>query len=293
MPWRTGTLAHSSALQIYPKRVNTIRGNRLLINLGCGRCYHSAWINLDLHPCAPEVRAWSVSEGVPASDRCARACYASHLIEHLPPEAALSLLKECYRVLEVGGVVRVVVPDLEVIARNYLRSLENMVSGEGAEDEYNWCTLELLDQLVRERSGGVVASFLSEGARAGRLGLVEKRWGAEARELIHAAGANAQKPRNAIRRWIGLARSKWVEMLSGIDLEALAVARFLQSGERHRWMYDRFSLERLLEHAGFRQTRVCSASESRLENWVGFELDADLSGKVRKPDSLFMEGVKP
>jgi len=57
-------------------------------------------------------------------------------------------------------------------------------------------------------------------------------------------------------------------------------------------MYDRFSLRRLLEQSGFIDVRVCRADESRIINFHQYNLDV-IEGEVRKPGSLFMEGVKP
>jgi hypothetical protein len=57
-------------------------------------------------------------------------------------------------------------------------------------------------------------------------------------------------------------------------------------------MYDRVSLKRLLEECGFTHVRVCTAYESRIEGFASYGLDI-VDGRVRKPDSLFMEAIKP
>lgn len=46
--------------------------------------------------------------------------YHSHLLEHLSLEDARRFNKECWRVLRPGGILRVVVPELSFMARNYL-----------------------------------------------------------------------------------------------------------------------------------------------------------------------------
>ncbi|MDG7013009.1 MAG: methyltransferase domain-containing protein [Nitrososphaerota archaeon] len=48
-------------------------------------------------------------------------CYTSHFLEHLPRYRASRLMTEVYRVLKSGGRVRVVVPDLEAVARAYVQ----------------------------------------------------------------------------------------------------------------------------------------------------------------------------
>ena len=54
------------------------------------------------------------------------ACYSSHVLEHLTKEESQQLLTECHRILKPQGVIRVVVPDLEAIVREYLRILEEI-----------------------------------------------------------------------------------------------------------------------------------------------------------------------
>lgn len=63
------------------------------------------------------------------------------------------------------------------------------------------------------------------------------------------------------------------------------------SGEVHRWMYDRFSLGRLLREARFDEIAVSTPDMSRIPGFAAYELDV-VAGVVRKPDSLFMEGVR-
>ena len=73
---------------------------------------------------------------------------------------------------------------------------------------------------------------------------------------------------------------------------ALKQGLFRMSGENHQWMYDRFSLRRALLVAGFSNVEKCSAYESRILGFNSYNLDTVIGG-VRKPDSLFMEGIKP
>ena len=77
------------------------------------------------------------------------------------------------------------------------------------------------------------------------------------------------------------------------ELTAEEQVQFRASGEVHRWMYDRWSLGRLLEECGFSDTRVCAASESRIPGFSAYLLDCEEDGSTRKPDSLFIEAQKP
>ncbi len=58
--------------------------------------------------------------GVPLPDASADFVYSSHLLEHLDRRAGLRLLRDSYRVLRAGGVIRVCVPDLKKAVQLYL-----------------------------------------------------------------------------------------------------------------------------------------------------------------------------
>lgn len=47
--------------------------------------------------------------------------YTSHTLEHFKRYECLSILKETHRVMKEGGTIRVVVPDVELIANKYLQ----------------------------------------------------------------------------------------------------------------------------------------------------------------------------
>jgi len=44
------------------------------------------------------------------------------MLEHFDNDLALRFLRECYRILKVGGVVRIVVPDLDRIVHEYVQN---------------------------------------------------------------------------------------------------------------------------------------------------------------------------
>ena len=75
-------------------------------------------------------------------------------------------------------------------------------------------------------------------------------------------------------------------------LAAFESGLFRKSGEVHRWMYDRYSLRTLCFEVGFEAFEVCQADQSRIDQFSQFGLDA-VDGRPRKPDSLFVECVKP
>lgn len=259
---------------------------RPLLNLGCGSRRHPAWTNVDLHPCGADVIAADLRRPLPFADGCFTAVYAAHVLEHLAPGAAFALVKECRRVLRPAGIVRVVVPDLERVARDYLASLDR-TAAEATDDarwEHRWMTVELLDQLVRTRPGGVMRRWWSCDPVPCR-GLIEARLGAEATAGIDALAEE--------RRRTGAAAGDPAAILRDAPASARAMARLTTHGERHLWMYDRVSLAGLLAEAGFVDVRRVAAAESSIPDFTASGLDTDSAGKPHKPDSLFMEAACP
>lgn len=254
-----------------------------LLNLGCGGRRHPGWTNADLTPAGPDVLAVDLRRPLPFPDDAFDAVYSSHVLEHLTPFEARGFLHEIRRVLRPGGVVRIVVPDLEGIVRGYLRTLDEAA---GAADErarwrHRWMTVELLDQMVRTQSGGAMGRWWSCDP-VPCLDLIEERLGAEAMTAIASRSGQAdRKPPDPAE--ILLAPPVG-------DREALA---FAARGERHKWMYDRVSLADALLAAGLATPRREEATTSRIPGFAEYVLDADASGRPHKPDSLFMEAVRP
>ena len=79
----------------------------------------------------PHILVHDLRKPLPFADGFAAAVYGSHVLEHLYFTEAKRLLAECFRVLEPGGVLRLVVPDLRAIVGEYLG--ERPADGSGAE----------------------------------------------------------------------------------------------------------------------------------------------------------------
>jgi hypothetical protein len=58
-------------------------------------------------------------------------------------------------------------------------------------------------------------------------------------------------------------------------------------------MYDHYSLSVLLKKCGLKSITKRSAYESYIHDWTSFNLDTEPDGSVYKPDSLYMEALKP
>jgi hypothetical protein len=71
------------------------------------------------------------------------------------------------------------------------------------------------------------------------------------------------------------------------------VGRFRLGGEVHQWVYDRYSLAKVLREVGFIEPLVQTATTSGIRGWGGYSLDTLPGGEVIKPDLFFMEARKP
>lgn len=70
------------------------------------------------------VKSGDIVKGLPVPDESCQGVYASHVLEHLTLEDFHEALQNTYRILQEGGVFRLVVPDLEWSAREYVTRLD-------------------------------------------------------------------------------------------------------------------------------------------------------------------------
>lgn len=267
-----------------------------LLNVGCGRCFHPDWTNIDLVACSPEVRQYDLRRGLPYQDNTFDGVYHSHVLEHLPPAGAAFMLGECHRVLKPRGVLRVVVPDLEGIARQYIASID-AVDRDASQlnlANHHWMTLELIDQMTRQRGGGEMAPLMRDPGQINHA-FIRSRLG-------HEVTGNSKVQR---RKSLGMRVSRLVaDVRKGLSIAAITIlegragamayreGRFRQSGEIHRWMYDRVSLTNRLRELGFESPAACQSDQSSIPGFASFRLDRD-GEAPRKPDSLYFEAIKP
>lgn len=123
------------------------------LHLGCGLTAPPGWLNVDgswqvtmtqlpyfrhllgflgIIPWKQATIPWpdnvlriDLRKNLPLPNNTFVAVYSSHLLEHLYRDECVRLLRECYRVLKPGGVCRAVVPDLDYLVHEYLKSKKN------------------------------------------------------------------------------------------------------------------------------------------------------------------------
>lgn len=240
-------------------------------------------------PVHPDVLRWDATRGIPFPDRHFSVVYHSHMIEHLKPHDVPAFLRDCRRVLEPGGIMRIATPDLERLCAAYLERLRASAAA-----DHEWLVIEILDQTVREQSGGGMLEYLRRNPLSNEAFVLE-RIGVEGRELLEtirdASPSAAPQARPGLRQRI---KDAVVTRWYGADaLQAMRIGKFRLSGEVHQWLYDRLSLKQLLLKAGFCEPAQRAAGESAICGWSGFLLEVTSAGDVIKPDSIFMEARTP
>ena len=127
--------------------------NPRYINIGCGAHPIKGWINYDYNKFIfiaririlrylcnhlkfiPEgykrfmekvvednIRFANAGKYIPEKDNSIETLYFSHILEHLDKEETHQFLKEAKRILVLGGIIRVVVPDFDKLISDYLES---------------------------------------------------------------------------------------------------------------------------------------------------------------------------
>jgi SAM-dependent methyltransferase len=115
----------------------------LKLNIGCGTSGIDGWVNIDNSPSillsrlplgkrifrTPDwprgVRRADVRKRIPFPDSSVSYIYSSHTFEHFTWEESCAVARECFRVLKPNGVLRIVVPDLGIMVRDYLSDTSN------------------------------------------------------------------------------------------------------------------------------------------------------------------------
>jgi SAM-dependent methyltransferase len=123
---------------IVERRIQALRNGTdgFKLNIGCGDGWHKdGWIGLDWAMTLPDHNHrkgidvnWDVRRGLPFKDNSVKLMFASHVLEHFTSLESAKLLAEIYRVLEEGGVLRVVVPDLDIHIGKFTTGASNFFS---------------------------------------------------------------------------------------------------------------------------------------------------------------------
>ena len=92
------------------------------LHIGGGWHRLDGWLNTDIE-LIPNVMRVDATQRFPFADGTFQYVYTEHMIEHVPYQQGAHMLGECRRVMQEGGVIRVITPDLAAIVGLYRREL--------------------------------------------------------------------------------------------------------------------------------------------------------------------------
>jgi len=103
--------------RIFPPPRPVSPDGRLLVHLGCGPIELPGYINVDMMP-LPHVHFVGGVQSLPMfGDSSVDLLYACHVLEHVPRRELVETLVEWRRVVKPGGVVRISVPDFDLLLK--------------------------------------------------------------------------------------------------------------------------------------------------------------------------------
>lgn len=100
----------------FPQEFNN---GKIYLHLGCGSVNHSKFINIDGLP-APHIHYIRPIDNLsPFKNNSVDLIYACHCLEHFPHAKVSEVLTEWFRVLQAGGILRLSVPDFDLLLKIY------------------------------------------------------------------------------------------------------------------------------------------------------------------------------
>ena len=264
------------------------------------------WTNLKFsalpHPEGGAIQHFDIRRPLPFAEDTFDSVYALHIIEHLTPEEGREFVAEVFRVLRPGGIFRVSTPDLEGIVRAYLERLDECARQPTKQTtvRYDWAVLELLDQMVRDRSGGLMRETVKQGYYD--TDYSRERYGDVFDEFYRRPSPGCHEP---VRKTLleRVSSKSPVEFFRAIGRRLKGkIFGWLPRGksrpleedprktrESNLWTYDQLSLRLLLEDRGFKRFSVKTYSDSDIVGWERYNFDRSNHGDHAVEPSLYAE----
>jgi len=275
------------------------------LNLACGGIYVTSndWINVDYVSSDSHVQAANLLETLPFKSNSISLVYSSHFLEHIPLYQIPSFLRECHRVLEPGGVIRLVLPDFEEMCREYLGQLDR-----GDYTKAKLCVIDIVDQCVRLERGGELAKIYKEYSQdlAGN-DLIRDYLYSRNGQYLPLPSALSQstrftrlinslaKPNLFIKKFLYQLNMVRINILISLLPKAFREQNvsFASIGERHHWLWDFYQVKSVLDEIGFDNVQRCDFNTSQVPDFPFKPLDANSDNRPRKgQQSMYLEAMK-
>ncbi len=194
----------------------------------------------------------------PFTDETFQWISSEHFIEHITPFQAVQWLKECFRLLKRGGVLRISTPDLELYMKGYLQWRNSFLLN------HNKNVMEIFSQILKR--GGIADHYVQDDL----LAWMSAANPSASQEELQAMFQNSSDP-SLILKCMQHNSTRPAFMIN-------QAFRFWQ----HQWIYDFDELKFAAEKAGFNSKYMKKSSFGKGE--IGqFDLP------YRKDESLYVE----
>lgn len=105
-----------------------LKNGEINLHLGCGSINHPKFINIDGLP-APHIHyIRAIDKLSPFPDNSVNLIYACHCLEHFRYKEVSKVLTEWFRTLKQGGILRLSVPNFDVLVDVYAKNNKNVDS---------------------------------------------------------------------------------------------------------------------------------------------------------------------
>lgn len=156
--------------------------------------------------------------------------------------------------------------------------------------------VEIFDQMVRMRSGGEMQEYFHSIAISQdktKIDFIKNRigWNFFAPHIADSSIATL-KSKITLDKIANKILNLYLKILYFLAPRSIRDEVFIRTsiGERHKWMYDSFSLKRLLAQAGFIDIQEMSYNHSQIPDFNTYLLDINTDGSAYKGiSSLYME----
>src|SRR2546423_13095716 len=91
------------------------QGQMPCLQLGSGPKAKAGWLNTDIKRHNPKIFELNAASDFPFDAATFAYVYCEHMIEHMTYQQGLHMLREVYRVLKPGGVLRLVTPSIQFL----------------------------------------------------------------------------------------------------------------------------------------------------------------------------------
>lgn len=110
--------------KINPLKIQKIKKysklDNIKLNVGAGPFGEEGWLNIDMFKYKNISFTNDCRKKLPLVNNTVSIIRCEHVLEHMDKEyEAKVFLKECFRVIKSGGVIRIVVPDIEKFVKAY------------------------------------------------------------------------------------------------------------------------------------------------------------------------------